>query len=192
MLGCDGGPMTIPVAPWSMWGQAEIVPLSGAVSRASPQLAKVSFKRPETWSFLLYAQILGGTSPGNIVVDFDLQLGLGLVTLQLPTFLHMQFSGPIAATNPITKWVQSVNAPAPNDAVAAVTPLIDKITAQDIQCSARLSSPDPAAAGIFVRVGAFFAPLSHVRPDWYRTTLDDPHHKATDEAKFQGAEIGGS
>jgi hypothetical protein len=191
VLGCDEEfPMTVPVAPWSMWGQAEYVPLNGTtVSRASPQLARINYRRPETWSFILWAQIVAGTSAGNIVVDFDLVLGVGLINIPLPTFAHFVFNGPIVA--PLTKFVTAVLAPPADDAAPATRQLIDKLAAQDIQCNARLAAPDPSTA-LTVRVASFFTPLSHVRPDWYRTTMDDPKHAATDQAKFLGAEMGGS
>ena len=87
-------------------------------------------------------------------------------------------------------------APAQNYSGNAVPPgesasVIDRIVAQDIQLSCRVfctAQPGDTAIGqpLTLEVSAQFAPIAHVRPDWYQ------RQKVPDPARFPGAETGGT
>jgi hypothetical protein len=64
---------------------------------------------------------------------------------------------------------------------AVLPPPIEWLPAQDIQCYARASLGPVGTADI--EVSAWFAPRSHVRPDWFRET---------DESRFRGGEVDGT
>lgn len=81
------------------------------------------------------------------------------------------------------------DAVAPAFATAFFPPLIEQIVAESIQCQARmvaLAPPLSASLGqlVTVEVSAFFAPKTHVRPDWFQ--IDEPPH-----TQFPGKEVPG-
>jgi hypothetical protein len=89
------------------------------------------------------------------------------------------------ATIDTDKWTTVARGPVMDDSeTTPFRPLIDHFPAQDIQCVARaiLTGFD---AGDFVDVDlhAYFAPRSHVRPEWF----------ADDEgSRYRGSENGGT
>jgi hypothetical protein len=192
-----------------MWGDTKVITLGTggfSLTTVASQIAKISYRRPETWSFLFAARLLEGNTvnPVNtdIFVDFILIAGIGRSSVELlnresvlagvaPGFCRMVFSWPGGGAGPIgrAKWAAAVNSPELDDTVVAPSTsrtLIDHICAEDIQCSARalirLSGPSPSSAR--VEVSAYFAPRSHVRPDWFAADPDLP--------QFPGGEAGGT
>jgi hypothetical protein len=69
------------------------------------------------------------------------------------------------------------------DFATAMTPLIDKFPAQDIQVSVDVAALIVSAYTVKMTIGVILAPRVHVRPDWLNRDA---------EAKFLGAETGGS
>jgi hypothetical protein len=163
--------------PWHLWGNSMtiLVPKSGVgsgVAESTQQLVRVSYARPESWQFLLEARLVGvpePVTPAVITVVFDLVVGIGRSQTTLGTFgaFLFSFSGP-SSPNGAHKYVTEVPSPLRNDLDATSTGITTSIVAQDIQLNARLAFiggvPSPDAQ---VEVSAYFAPLSHVRPEWF-------------------------
>lgn len=175
----------------------------------SNQLINVRYKRPDTWSFFFFAQIASAT-PGIAVgdlainVDFQISFGVGLNRFvdnprpSAPTttgFLGQQgfvrFGWRRVLNDNIKegslKWSQTATTPLldENDPDSARRE-INYIPAQSIQVDAiasipLLGGPPGTVQEIGLKVGAFFAPLSHVRPDWF----------AMEGVQFSGNETGG-
>ena len=173
-----------------MWGTLSrvTVPLpssSAGQFRQSVQLAKVSYKRPETWDFLFGAIILEApdsiaATPVNIQIDFDLIVGVGRSSLKLAAnqggtgegfvrlgWLYTTVGSAIVGQ---TKWTTAAFSPVLDETAAVpVSARLDYIVAQDLQCSARVSTVAASATLVptVVEVHSYFAPRCHVRPDWF-------------------------
>jgi hypothetical protein len=175
------------LAPWHMWGTHGSVtvlhPSSSATQfSTSQQLARINYKRPETWHFLFAAKLLQAPdgAPGNVdvIVDFDLAVGLGRTAVQLqgrpgePGFCRLVFhyAGPASAQIGVTKWTTQTQTEVSNiiPATPVVLPLVEFV-AQDIQCSVRVFTQSAAAvdAPTLVECHSYFAPKNHIRPDWF-------------------------
>jgi hypothetical protein len=131
-------------------------------------------------------------------VLFDVYVGVGrsVLTTQRPdtilvladAFLDMHWLVPVG-TRPgdqagNIKYATQVTSPLVDDAVATSTHLIDHLVAEDITCRARAFINAGDAAGttnVQVEFGAFFAPNTHIRPDWMARS-----------DQFRGGETGGS
>jgi hypothetical protein len=176
-----------------MWGSEQtitVAQLTPEYVRTTAQLARIHYKRPETWEFLFWVKVLSCNGvPGtwNFQVEFELTVGVGrsVIQLPLPPFLfETSLSGPF----PITKFATSMQLPIIHEGSAAPTvpnvvpQIFDHFPAEDIQCSAGASFAGiPTGIVVVANVGAFFAPRSHIRPEWM---MNPP--------QFSGAEIGGA
>lgn len=191
-----------------MWGVTQqLEARSGAtgpanLTVASNALSKVSYKRPETWSFLFTGRIVAGTLPTigvtTAFVLFDLYFGVGRsmlttrkdqlgVPVNFNSFAMMRWDVPVGTfpgqQNYNIKYCTQVLGPPLDDTALATRDVIDHIVAQDITASCRLvmTAGDPGST-VQVEVGAYFAPRTHVRPDWF----------ADVETPFLGQETGGT
>lgn len=187
--------------PWHLWGTTINVELSadGAPSIAGQQLARISYKRPETWSFFLAAELLSVSGapaadcrfqvsidilPGVGRATFDTKNGAPLFTPpQDLTFCLFNFklpAGSLPVGNIVTKrWTTSVRSPLLDDDDPTSRMPIDRIVADNLQVQASItqSTGGPNIGALFA-LTAFFAPVVHVRPDWVH-------------GQFNGGEIGG-
>lgn len=164
------------IPPWHLWGNSLTVevPFSVAIlSVASTQLIKVAYARPESFHFLLSAQLARipePVNPGQIRVDFDLTVGLGRSRVTLTEFETYIFTFP-GPTNPTgqLKWSTQVISPLRIDGTPASTGVTESIVGDDIQLGARLSftGVGPFVEPAAVQLNTYFAPISHVRPEWY-------------------------
>lgn len=192
------------VAPWHMWGSSNVVTVpdvsDGTRFQQSAQFAAVKYKRPDTWSFLFGAELLQCPTPVVpnllVIVQFQLTAALGRSELTIPATTNgfntgfCRFVWKFAAT-PIlpaqTKWTTVVRTPVLDEGPANPEPgeLCDSFPAETIQCNAQVVTvtsggvvePDPRTK---VNLHAYFAPRTHVRPDWFNE--QDP---------FGGDETGG-
>lgn len=192
------------VPPWHLWGGSETVTLN--INPASPpdefpehtvQLARVSYKRPDSFNLLLVAKMLQGpnTGPGDgfaVNVVFDLIVGLGRANVILPRFQTLSWVWNTSAVAPLDRPLFATTGRAVQSltTVGSVNTFnretdAQQIVAQDIQCSARVQGGGNITATVVLEVSCFFAPVTHLRPDWYQ---DDgaPAH-----AVFAGGEVGG-
>lgn len=181
--------------PWHLWGGAQDVEVSigfGATDvpiNQTVQLAKASYGRPDTWHWVFFAQLISGPAAGAlenglIEIDLDLTIGLGRTQVQIPVFEHFEWRWNNAALP--TQTLYSTESLGPNrifGGPVARDNVISEIVAQEIQLQARARNGSDYTSRVNIRVGGFFAPVSHVRPDWF--LLD----KELNE-QFPGGEIG--
>jgi hypothetical protein len=165
-----------------MWGSSQILTLSQGVFQ-SRQLVKINYKRPETWSFFFGAKILTATAPGptlTLEVAFEVIAGVGRTLFNttppgggLATsgrgFAFFLFTLPIpfVQTQGTSKYTTVGRGPAQDDTLPLVVPSIEWIPAQDIQVMAGARSTPSVNVTATIEVTSFFAPRSHVRPDWF-------------------------
>lgn len=195
------------IPPWHMWGNSitlDPIALSNEDFLApdtTGQVVKVAYKRPETWHWLFAARIL--RAPGRplipvasevVTVKFDLIVGVGRSNFVMRDFETFQwawvgeqvvpFRHVMWSTSGLTPALGYTPLPTP-EPDPATRRVISQITAQDIQVSCRISinSEDGIGEPGAVEVAAFFAPKSHIRPDWF---VNGPA-----ELMFPGAEIQG-
>lgn len=153
---------------------------------ANIQVANVNYGRPETWSFFFGVELVGTSgapaADDDFTIKFDLIVGLGrdnfdtLIDDSLPRDAFARFlmrvPAGVTAPNPalqFKRWTTESVSPQTDDAVGAASrrPLT-WFPAQDIRCRASLyqATGGPNIGATF-RLSAFFAPRSHVRPDWF-------------------------
>jgi hypothetical protein len=211
--------------PWHLWGNTQQIQTnvelpSGVSGRpANPgvgQLVKVAYKRPSAWNWILSAKLISGPPSGslttnvNIVVAFELTIGIGRSTIIMASQLIFPSSGNFSPSFDVQSFtygnqfprnaqIWSTKAQSPSRTfivdpvgvapVADAPTLIDTIIAQDIQLVARVvataEAPNTALGSpVVVEVSGQFSPVVHVRPDWY--------NEGPNEARFGGDEIGGT
>lgn len=183
--------------PWHLWGGQETLAVSslGGINPpavSSVQLTRVSYKRPDTFQWLFFARLISGPAAGlaeqgAIVVNFDVTVGLGRTSVTIPGFENFSWVWGPSAGIPLSVVLYSTTGIGPNRNFGAVTPvanLIDELVAQDIQVNARVQNNSNFVSNVQLEVASFFAPTTHVRPDWYSEMLPE-------EAAFAGAELGG-
>ena len=180
--------MTVANEPWLLWGSESNVQLKRPttdpiVSTQTTQLAKIRYKRPDAWEFLLWAYIVPPTAVGpgpylfNVTVTFQITVGVGRssVTLVVPPFLfnpsNMNFN---SGTDPqaqrfVTQFAGYGMRDTPIGGLPDPVNIIDHLVASDIQCNCIVNvggQPDVGSV-IAVSVGSMFAPRTHIRPDWF-------------------------
>jgi hypothetical protein len=187
--------------PWHLWGTTQSVPTSSGGGGFTPpvngsaQLVKINYGRPETWRFIFFAQLVQGENTGLVqfgesAVDFDVTVGLGRASITLTNFERLQIAWNPSTTAPIGVALYSTSVLAPDRQmvpILAPPPLsnvISEIVAQDIQVAARVRNGSNFPTNLITEVGAFFAPATHVRPDWMLIDAERAE-------QFPGGEIGG-
>ena len=218
-----GQPFLEPNPPWHMWGNAAELRIDSTgldpdvPASVSVQVARVAYKRPETWSFWFGARLRGNqpyVGPAFVAVMFEVAIGIGRSNFltgpspvpnifPLPSpfdkvpFCKFVFSVPVTQTGAEQpfKWTSVVPTPRMDDRSPEGDESfgqIDHIAAQDIQCNATLivlPITVPSAQLYEVEAHAYFAPRSHVRPDWFE---QNPRVSAPPGLKYRGKETGGS
>lgn len=189
--------MPFPLSPWHMWGTSQRVQVTqiGASLTSfaqTVQLAKIDYRRPDTWSFLFGAEVVeapdaDGVNPIDLFVDFEVIAGVGRSNLDMRS--EQITTGPAASVTgkgfcrfawrwlgalakPTVKWTSRVVAPTLDETLA--TPdrvFLDHFPAETIQCRGRIGAetigtPTPNET-ITCVLHSYFAPRSHVRPEWY-------------------------
>lgn len=190
------------VPPWHLWGSSQITQTqqtggSGVASAPdTQQLAKIAYGRPESWHWVFMATLLEAPTPAlpgsGIQVDlfFDLILGVGRSSIKIPAFEHFQWScnnpNPAPVGEAFRLFTTSVRGNRLEDqqGIAHTTDptVVEQITAQEIQLQTRfILTTTGSGFSAKAEVSAYFAPKTHVRPDWYQ--------QAPDELKFPGGEV---
>lgn len=163
--------------PWHMWGDTRVIDVPTSIvllSTQTTQLARVAYGRPETFDFFFGARIIDVqtvATMGGVQIWFDVTIGLGRSHFELPGFEYFSWDWtvlPAPLNQP--KYSTEVLGPIRVDASPTIENRIGEITAQDIQVSARIiygsfGIPNSTAK---VEVTAFFAPRSHIRPEWFK------------------------
>lgn len=198
------------IPPWHMWGNSQTIRVNAETTDTTApvgtgQLVKVSYKRPETWHFLLVARLVNAPqvvldNELAVTVYFDVIAGIGRSQSVLQTFETFSWGWVEGEAPPYAKtlYTQQVRTPAlrmvfdsgegiyVDDPASIQT--FNELVAQDIQVTCRvnffmrgINEGDQSFAD--VEVSAFFAPKTHVRPDWF---VNGPP-----ETMFPGAETQG-
>jgi hypothetical protein len=192
--------------PWHMWGNSETFGPMGAFSPDSVpilgrQLVRVSYKRPETWRWVFAARLIEAPSAGalgtyEMTIDFDVTIGLGRSSVTLPNFDRLKWTWTGTGNAPVgyPLWSTRTLSPPTEYSFVDGAPVadqtgreIDDLVAQDIQVSCRVqfvALDEPEGGQATLEVSGYFAPKTHIRPDWLQ--LDVPV-----ESQFPGGEVGG-
>lgn len=199
------------VPPWHMWGSSQVVRANATGSDeatvfSSGQLAKVSYKRPDTWHFLLTARIINApvvplSNELQVHVRFDFISGIGRSQSQLIGFDLWNWGWTQNEQFPTyVLWATTAKTPPlrmvfdPDTEFFIPDPLsirdCNELVGQDIQvnCGVALqmrgiNEGDQTTAD--VEVSAYLAPKTHVRPDWFL-------EGTSPEVNFGGDEIRGA
>ena len=168
--------------PWHLWGNSsENLALDAETlgsTGQSAQLARIAYKRPETWHFAFELVALSMSQPENdFVLDvfFDLVIGVGRSKISIEGFEHFTLSspgGPPGLIAPFKMWSTEVLSPSRVQVLPGLFPgtspgKCDHVVAQDIQCNARAIFIGSPVNRIQLEVTALFAPKTHVRPEWF-------------------------
>lgn len=164
------------LAPWHMWGTSVPVDLvaeaSGQQAKASAQIVRINYKRPESWNFFLGMRVNSSTvSPFFVTVDFNVRIGIGRDFTEIKKFASFRWSQPPGVYGDLL-WTTTANAPPIDNSAVAPFPqnIVRQLVGQDIQVSADVVyNPAIPGASAKVEVIAYFAPVSHVRPEWCTT-----------------------
>jgi hypothetical protein len=179
LVGCSDGERNdeMPtLSPWHMWGNSVGLRVNHTLAlQVDPtlQVARIAYGRPETWNFLLVARILSAdilTEAGRLEVNWKLTAGLGRSQTTFQSwerYLFIWTPGNIPINVP--KYSTQVLAPQRDDAVVAAN-VITEFVAQDIQlqATARYTDATTPIQSLELGLDAYFAPKSHIRPEWYR------------------------
>lgn len=191
--------------PWHMWGTTEqfsFVP-PGFPPPQTVQLARINYKRPETWSFVFAGRLTGGStntsgSDYHVVMLFDLIYGVGRSSdntqqpqvgnpLDRHAFAKLVWTVPNGQTpgqiNGSVKYTTVVRSPLLDDTDSESFERIEWLAAQDINVQVNIST-DAEFQTIRGEASAYFAPRSHIRPDWLRGDVPP-------ELQFPGEEVEG-
>lgn len=196
-----------PFAPWHMWGSSVLHQTTLQAVPPSPfdpqgetrQLARISYNRPDTWSFLFGIVLV--QAPDNLAavnvsirVDFEILVGIGRSVISLRNGiatnrgfcrLSLDYTTPLVQQQPFATWTTIARTPVLE--TVGNTEIVQNLTtfpAQDIQCTARIFGTSGAillGTAYQLEVHSYFAPRTHVRPDWF-----------DDSDQFRGDETGGS
>lgn len=185
------------VPPWHLWGNTQLittrVQLGGPGILPQPNmntLCRVAYGRPETWHWVFQARLVSGpnNTPGstlNVLVNFNVALGVGRSNLQIAGNVGTQsrplesftfIMGPASPGFPANAQLFSTGgkyARLMSSEAIATEFEVQQIVADTIVCEVNVTSSADAgnvlALGqpVQVEVSAQFAPIAHVRPDWY-------------------------
>ena len=152
--------------PWHMWGNqldVHLVSTGAPADLVSSQLVNINYGRPETWSWLLWYQIVRSTAAGQVgvmQVRFNVTLGIGRTKVTIPDFVLFIEGPPLPGAGGFVYTTTT-----PDDQARIVTDL----PSQDIIVNVNSIITGGAAPGLEIDliVGAMFAPKSHVRPEWW-------------------------
>jgi len=158
-----------------MWGNELQFDLQTNNVAVSQQVTRISYKRPETWCFLFTGRIVShvaGSSPGiPLLFAFDVTIGIGRSVATMPRFCVLELPAiPTDDSLPPLVWAQAAYTRGLfNDTTSATADVaVDTIVAQDIQVQATCQLPLGGEIPMTVGMAAYFAPRSHIRPDWFR------------------------
>ncbi len=198
--GCSDEPMR--PSPWHMWGDEKSFTLDNVHTLTqTSQIARVSYKRPETWSFLAWARITGVQQlPGQAVVTatdvalfvaFTFSLGLGRTVVQLegapdgvlgpfnmkPGMVNFKFPiGAVAGAFCMTNSSQAQGQVA-TDFSTGIAPLLEHFPADDIQVQATVAGLIVHPYQVQLTAGCILAPRNHIRPEWFLQEFPGEEHK---------------
>ena len=174
-LSCSSTEGDKPVArpPWILWGSSQTIEhihVANANPVQTQQLARVSYRRPESWRWLFSANIIETNSTGGaLTVNWVMQVGIGRASVTIPNFDAYTFLFPLPG---VPNQIFSANTTGPSRTTGVAPPVLssvfDVVVAQDIQLSAKLSFGGMTnGSKTTIVLDAYFAPNFHARPDWF-------------------------
>jgi len=179
-------------APWLFWGSDQTMqirvtsPGPPTFTIQSPQIARIDFGRPETWSFFLGAKLdnlLPFPGPGavsHVEVRFLVTIGLARTTRAIilgPLIFELDGAVGPFVNNPIGQFAWATRGKSPihfpsDTANPDHFEEVDSFAAQSINCVASVKAFNvPTGVGSFVAdltVSALFSPRTHIRPEWFK------------------------
>ncbi len=171
----------MPLPPWHMWGNSQVTtltkqPVGGSnFSLIESQLVRINYGRPETWNFLFSMLVTGDdltavSGSPNLQVHFDMTVGIGRTSVTLKDFAQFNVDGAAGNGPPagLQRFCTQVQIPKINS-TDTVDNVVRDFVAQDIQLQTRviLSNVD-GGNQLTVQTDAYFAPVTHIRPEWYK------------------------
>ena len=162
------------VTPWHLWGNQRTLDFAGQATVAPPiptsqQMLKVAYKRPESWHFLFSCKVLASTvaaGGGGVNVSWDLKIGIGLNTIEIPGFVTQGFPLVGAPSDLIQIWSMTAKQP-PQFGGDTSDSRVSTFVAQDIQLAATITFFTASASTVKLQLEAQVAPVVHMRPDWF-------------------------
>lgn len=190
--------MSHPLAPWHLWGTSVPVapPIQGTAGGdfgKTGQLSRINYGRPENWRFLFGIEVLNtpvGAYTLQLTVNFDLIIGVGRSHISIPRFYQFSRASAHANFDGQTFWTsKTLTNTNPLNTTTPIEADVDSFPAEDVQCSAHalaiVGSPGPLAGlPVHLNIHAYFAPSTHMRPDWFTDA-------AGNGSRFLGGEQGG-
>lgn len=176
------------LTPWHMWGNSLVAHVDGGPGvpgshnlATTLQLAKIAYGRPDTWKFFFSAKIidvdvdLGLAS--NVQARYHLTTGIGRTqhTIQSFEVFYFPFTGfGNIGDQRYSCSVIGVDRTGVDPPTEAMTNIITEFPAQDIQLNVevRYTGGPPVAQGVTLAVDAYFAPQTHIRPEWFDSIAD--------------------
>lgn len=179
------------------------------------QMVNVRYGRPETWHWFFAAEIIqaaavpGAGDTAGVSVRFVVNLGLGRANFAVERRASAGVDGigafeqfgwlwgvPLSGSQsaPVNQQIYSTQAVGPNrnqstaGLAAPIANPISQVVAETITVEARVTYNRSALAGadtLRLQIAAFFAPKTHIRPDWY---LGENHDETE---QFPGGEVPG-
>ncbi len=164
-----------------------MVSVAANAMSSSSQIARISYKRPETWRWLFGVILMGGNTIGQsnstLQVLLNVQTGVGrtVFTMELGRFVFNWAGDVPVFQDPLIsmagkKWSNNVNGPLVDDTLAATPPqnVVNTFVGEDVQVSCSSLFTSQAGGGgtagktVSFAVTALFAPEVHLRPEWHQ------------------------
>jgi hypothetical protein len=126
-------------------------------------LVKVTEKRPENWRFLFFARVTNAVTLAGWTLDifFDLTLGLGRDTVQIPSFEHYVLASATYTIGDLI-WSTTVEGPKRSAAEAVGLNTVDHLVFEHCFATPRFVTEANPGDLLVVEVGAFWSPNVHV------------------------------
>lgn len=159
--------------PWHTWGVDETLnftTLTG-LNLITRQLTRIDYKRPDSWRFLVFLKTLESDQANpnwSVTAAFQLMIGIGRSNVVIPNWIVLTTGLQAVGAQPqlLTSTAPTVGLVTPGAGGTALQAFSDVIVGQQINVSCNATA-NAAAGTLAIQVGAYFAPASHIRPDWY-------------------------
>jgi hypothetical protein len=181
------------LAPWFLWGGSETVdcPYTGIFSTttATTQLNRISYGRPESWNFFFLCRVVETvlavpvpTVGQALDVYFDLSIGIGRSQATIQGFERYRFTATVGnRLDGQVLYSTAVVGPTRDGNVPNDVNDIQKFVAQNIQMNVRgvYSTGETHGDVARIEVETFFAPVTHIRPEWFQGSFPGGENHGT-------------
>jgi hypothetical protein len=157
--------------PWLMWGSAQTIKLLGGDQPTGAQLCQIDYRRPETWHFLIYGVVTRAANidPATFLnIDIALTIGLGRTTIPIPNFCRLTWGPGVATIQPNVVRACTTVEFAKENTTRVSNNVVSEVVFQNLQSQFSAAFVESAAnASADVQLTMFWAPKTHVRPEWF-------------------------